>query len=407
MATFKVVLWKYFQKEDGTYQVYLRVTHNRKQEYLKLNIFLTEKQFKDGLVKSHLLANEYNSEIKRLLLRANEIVLDFKRRDESLTAKKIVEKLKDKKSRKSFNDFIDEYCQSLTKINTAKKYKTLNKKLREFLKRDLQFEEIDKKFIRRWDKWLHSQRMKNDEPYSINTISKFHANLRAMINKAEEWEEWEFKRYPYKHFHLRTVRGEIKYLSLEDVRKLIKAHLIGEPALIRDYWLAMFYAAGARNDDMLTMEKSNIIGDRLIYVMGKTETTNKKMREVNIPIIEPLAEIIERYKDQSSKYIFPFIPDDLKVGSVEWQKKKEVLRSDINLKLKDLAKHVELSDEGLSTKYARKTMTNILAAAGESTAILKDLLNHANEQITDQHYRDRQNALVDQALIKLNQIVGG
>ncbi|SHN33595.1 hypothetical protein SAMN05216524_110110 [Mucilaginibacter sp. OK098] len=51
MATIKEVILKHHKKEDGTYNIKFRLTHNPKITYINTNYFAGEKQLKKDFTK--------------------------------------------------------------------------------------------------------------------------------------------------------------------------------------------------------------------------------------------------------------------------------------------------------------------------------------------------------------------
>jgi hypothetical protein len=64
MATIKEVVLKHHKKEDGTYNIKYRLTHNRKITYINTNYFAGEKQLKkDFTVKDKFLLSVISTDI--------------------------------------------------------------------------------------------------------------------------------------------------------------------------------------------------------------------------------------------------------------------------------------------------------------------------------------------------------
>lgn len=47
-TTFKAVVYKHHKKEDGTYNVKIRITHNRQKRHIPTNIFVTKDDLTRG-----------------------------------------------------------------------------------------------------------------------------------------------------------------------------------------------------------------------------------------------------------------------------------------------------------------------------------------------------------------------
>ena len=74
MATIKEVVLKHHKKEDGTYNIKYRLTHNRKITYINTNYFAAEKQLKkDFTIKDKFLLSVVSTEIAKYRMRLLEL----------------------------------------------------------------------------------------------------------------------------------------------------------------------------------------------------------------------------------------------------------------------------------------------------------------------------------------------
>jgi len=74
MATIKEVVLKHHKKEDGTYNIKYRLTHNRKITYINTNHFAGEKQLKKDLtVKDRFLMSVISTDIANYRMRLLEL----------------------------------------------------------------------------------------------------------------------------------------------------------------------------------------------------------------------------------------------------------------------------------------------------------------------------------------------
>src|ERR1700709_1905819 len=74
MATIKEVVLKHHKKEDGTYNLKYRLTHNRKITYINTNHFVGEKQLKkDFTVKDKFLLSVISTEVANFRIKLLEL----------------------------------------------------------------------------------------------------------------------------------------------------------------------------------------------------------------------------------------------------------------------------------------------------------------------------------------------
>jgi hypothetical protein len=74
MATIKEVVLKHHKKEDGTYNIKYRLTHNRKVTYINTNYFVGEKQLKKDLtIKDKFLLSVISTDIAKYRVKLIEL----------------------------------------------------------------------------------------------------------------------------------------------------------------------------------------------------------------------------------------------------------------------------------------------------------------------------------------------
>ena len=104
MATFKPTIFKERQREDKTWNVTIRFTHNRKTRYLSTTMYVTRKDLTSSfkiknqqvLDKCDMLIREYRKKIDGLFLEVNDMDIDS-----------IIEVMKSDKGSKSEIDFVE------------------------------------------------------------------------------------------------------------------------------------------------------------------------------------------------------------------------------------------------------------------------------------------------------------
>ena len=74
MATIKEVVLKHHKKEDGTYNIKYRLTHNRKVTYINTNYFVGETQLKKDLtIKDRFLLSVISTDIAKYRVKLIEL----------------------------------------------------------------------------------------------------------------------------------------------------------------------------------------------------------------------------------------------------------------------------------------------------------------------------------------------
>lgn len=165
---------------------------------------------------------------------------------------------------------------------------------------DIFFYEINKEFITRYADWLKSLNI------SDSTESFYLRNLRTVLNKAHDngligsTSGW-FQDVNTSIGHsTKTSDGK---LNRDLLLKIESLDLSGNKndALVRDMFMFGFYCGGMELIDLANLEYSNVKDGVLTY------RRRLKGLERKVVLGEQALKIIERYKGESNKYLFPLL----------------------------------------------------------------------------------------------------
>ena len=115
MATIKTVLDKRRIKEDGTYPLGVRITHQTKSTFLALQISLPLKYWdtkKQCVKSSHPNAKLLNLNISKKLIEIQEVILKLEQKSIPYTAQKIKKECTNPFISKDFTSFTKEQIES-------------------------------------------------------------------------------------------------------------------------------------------------------------------------------------------------------------------------------------------------------------------------------------------------------
>lgn len=140
------------------------------------------------------------------------------------------------------------------------------------------------------------------EGISLNTISFYMRNLRALYNRAVEQGVTEQK-FPFRHVYTGVGKTMKRAVSRQLVSRLRSIDLTAQPDLefARDLFLFSFYTRGMSFVDMAFLRKSDLKGGILIYHRKKTG------RQLVIKWENPMQQIVDRYATTTSPYLLPII----------------------------------------------------------------------------------------------------
>ncbi|UOY04981.1 site-specific integrase [Muricauda sp. SCSIO 64092] len=424
MASVKILLWKHYEKKDGTCPLVLRITKDRKPRYVFTGTYILEKDWDSvhsKIKKSHPNSKRLNNFLLKKLTEADDTALEAMSHNDNVSAKHIQKKVQRKGKNISFfqvgsKRVKDKYdtgtfsvarselsilynIKEFTNLNEAgsrqsiidgiKERRQLRHKkgmdpkmgimdgIKEFANNgSLAFTDIDMAFINRFKSFCETY-LKHKE----RTVTNQLIFIRTIYNIAIEEGIVNDKYYPFAgdKEKIRITESLKIGLNKEEVQR-IEALALEEGSSVwhtRNVWLFSYYFAGVRISDVLEMKWSDFIDDRLFYVMNK----NQKSQSLKIP--EKARAILAFYKkDQKNKrdYIFPFLkhanpnnPEDVFI-------KARNATSLFNKYLKRIAESCNI-DKKISNHIARHTFGNI---AGDTIhpLMLQKLYRHTDLKTT-------------------------
>lgn len=166
--------------------------------------------------------------------------------------------------------------------------------------KDIFFYEIDEDFVKRYAEWL--KQIDISEP----TQSFYLRNFRMILNRAHKDG---LIGSIYRWFQdvntsvVSPVKRTDEKLNRELLLKIENLDLSDNKndALVRDMFMFGFYCGGMELIDLANLEYSNVKEDVLIY------RRRLKGLERKVMLGEQALKIIERYKGESNKYLFPLL----------------------------------------------------------------------------------------------------
>lgn len=404
MATFKALVRPDQQKNDGSYNVKIRVTHNRKTKYISTPFFVTSKEIakrkKDG-------KEEIRIKNQSVLDKTDEIILDYKRKIvkfgmsvDAWDVDKLIANLtaSTETFKLNFIKYGDDYVARLMeegRVSTGKAYLVAVNALKRFVGRDdLEISEITVKFLQAFEKFLaeepkltgnsrspHKQKEKKDEkqkgrsmPSYISKIKTIHAAAKLEYND-EERGIINIPYSPFSRYKMPTVgRSEHRVLTIEQVQKIIdlpykKETLKGLSMynISKDLFVLSFALMGINLADVYEAEP--IKGDILAYKRKKTRTRRSDEAEIKVRIEPQIKRLVEKYKGIDKAFLFG-----------EHYIQKSVLDRVVNKGLKLVGEDIGVSN--LTYYYARHTMASICAnKLGIDIARVDEMLNHSDPKL--------------------------
>ena len=308
MATFKATV-KY-QRSDGYYQVYIRVTHNAKIAYMKTDKVVDKKGVtKDKDIKDPFVMQSCGNII------AHYVEMLNKRDIKSWTVKEVVNFLEKGTSDVCFSDYARQYQAKMIQEGHARNARTYelayqNMELYAGTNK-VMFSHITTNFITGWIKSLSSTaRAKEQYPVCVRQIFKqalldFNDYDAGIIRITTN--PWPKVKIP------KSDNPQHRAITMEECRAFFTAQLPESDRkfplseLGRDVAMMILCLAGINTVDIFFLEKKNYRDGIICYERRKTREARADNAYFEIRVPNILQNIVEKYLDKTdSPYLFNF-----------------------------------------------------------------------------------------------------
>jgi len=289
----------------GKLPIYLRITANRQKSELYTGYTATLKEWsqEDQLIKNDPIVNQ---ELSKMKSKVYELIIDLEKTKKPISTSILKSLLAGKQSIDiSLIQYFTKHLSEIQIRNEIKnisiaKYKQSINTLIAFIPykykvHDITLSQIDYDFVNSYDLYLR-------EVHGLhkNTINKYHSRLRTILLKA--LAEGHIIKQPYANFKLNSIKTDREYLSQEELNKITKLDLTHNLSLdkVKDIFIFSVYT-GLRFEDAqcLTIENLNNYKEKpfIRFIQQKTN------RAIEIPLLRPANEIINKYKNSDERKV--------------------------------------------------------------------------------------------------------
>lgn len=376
----------------------LRVTKDRKRKYVSLGISVNPENW--DFSKNQPKAECPNREYIELLI-ADKLkeysakIVELKATNQEFTSTTLVEKVcVNRVNQKTVGDLFKSHINNLTssgRKSYALSIKQLYNSLIEFNGHlDIPFAEMDIVWLRRYEAFLRRKGL------AENTIGIRFRTLRSIYNVAIEEDATSAELYPFKKLKVSKLHQETakRALSKEDIERVLSYKSTNRYMRFPiDIFAFTYYCGGINFVDIAHLTKANIVDGRLIYKRQKT----KKL--IKIPLQPQAVALIEKYSSDDSQYLFPILSDFHKTDIQQANRIHKVI-SKVNERLKQIGNALNLPIT-LTTYVARHSQATVMKRAGVSTAVIREIMGHSSERVTQIYLDSFDNEQVDNALKSL------
>ena len=398
MLTIKAEIKKSELKVDGTYNVKIRFTLDRKVKRLSTNLFITSKD----LTKS--LKFKEDTSIKRaidgLVLYYREQCFKLQLDQNHYSLDEIIEFLNGEQEKQQTIDFIKfsrEWIASTT-IKGAPNYTTAINALVRFVgKEELDINLITLDFLESFKAFLNKEReirtkrlmQQGKRVPSNRSLSLYLISIKKLFNEAK-------KKYNKKEKNLILIPNspfmELEIPKQEATRKrAISADIIKKLwklpykdmkkgykstchyNLAKDCFILSFCLMGINSADLYNATEME--GNTIVYNRTKTKDRRLDKAQMKVDIPRLVLPLVEKYKDKTGKRLFNFY---------QYYADEKDFNKAINYGLKEICTILEIDD--LEYYAARHSWATIaLNKAGIDKYIVHAALNHIDDamKVTD------------------------
>lgn len=398
MLTIKAEIKRSELKVDGTYNVKIRFTLDRKVKRLSTNLFVTQQDLTKSLKFKE--DTSIKREIDRLILYYREQCLKLQLDQNHYSLDEIVEFLNGEQEKQQTIDFIKfsrEWIASTT-IKGAPNYTTAINALVRFIgKEELDINLITLDFLEDFKSFLNKEReirtkrlmQQGKRVPSNRSLSLYLISIKKLFNEAK-------KRYNKKDKNLILIPNspfiELEIPKQEATRKrAISADTIkkvwklpykdmkkGYKAtcrynLAKDCFILSFCLMGMNSADLYNATEMK--GNTITYNRTKTKDRRLDKAQMKVDIPKLAQPLIEKYKDKTGKRLFNFY---------QYYVDEKGFNKAINYGLKEIGRLLEIDD--LEYYAARHSWATIaLNKVGIDKYTVHAALNHVDEtmRVTD------------------------
>lgn len=398
MLTIKAEIKRSELKVDGTYNVKIRFTLDRKVKRLSTNLFVTQQDLTKSLKFKE--DTSIKREIDRLVLYYREQCLKLQLDQNHYSLDEIIEFLNGEQEKQQTIDFIKfsrEWIASTT-IKGAPNYTTAINALVRFVgKEELDINLITLDFLEQLKAFLIGERdartkklMQQGKRVTSNrTLSLYLVSIKKLFNEAKRKFNKKDKNLilipnsPFEDFKIpkqeatrkRAIPADIIKkvwkLPYKDMKKGYKSTC--RYNLAKDCFILSFCLMGINSADLYNATKMR--GNTIIYNRTKTKAHRLDGAKMMVDIPKIVQPLIDKYKDSTGKRLFNFY---------QYYGDEKTFNKAINSGLKEIGSILEVDD--LEYYAARHSWATIaLNKVGIDKYIVHAALNHIDDsmKVTD------------------------
>lgn len=398
MLTIKAEIKKQEQRVDGTYNVKLRFTLDRKVKRLSTSLFVKPNELTraGSFKKNTVVYKEIEKLITAYQTKCNAMQVDLNNYSLDYIFKSL--KFEEQKVQKvDFISFSRKWIANTT-IKSKDSYVSTIKSVVAFIGREhLYISELTVSFLSKYTEYLARRRDERNRKLaatgkripSNRTISLYLGCLRHLFKEAQvRYNDFEndlilIPNSPFDNFKIpRQEATRKRALDRETIRKIYALPYRNKTKgckgtcrydLAKDCFILSFCLIGMNSVDLYEAKEGT--KDKIIYNRAKTKDRRLDHARMEVIVPDLIRPIIDKYKDKTGKRLFNFY---------HYYANRKAFNKAINYGLKEIGALLEIDD--LEYYAARHSWATIaLNKAGIDKYTVHEALNHVDEsmKVTD------------------------
>lgn len=283
-------------------------------------------------------------------------------------------------------EFMQQQITLLHKANrmgTAQNYEKTLKSFTRFLSgSNPLLSDVTEQLITEYNTFLAKQGL------SRNSTSFYMRVMRALYNKAVR-QKLVVQSYPFTDVYTGIDHTRKRAIPESELSHIYKANLPkGSPlSFARDVFMFSYFTRGMAFVDISYLKKGNILDGVITYTRRKTG------QGLSIKIEPCIQEIIDRYSDTQSPYVFPILNA---IGEEQSYKEYQAAINNHNRQLNLLSKLLSINCK-LTSYTPRHSWATAARNHNIPISVISAGMGHSSEQTTRIYLDSLENSIIDNA----------
>ena len=377
--------------------IYYQIIHNRKVRQLHTDYRILPEEWDE--TEENIIIRGNNSDRVNLLTNIREhINWDISRmkralsqieaKQDSFTVEDVIELFSKQTVERSFFDFMNGVIMQLRQLRKVRTSETYFSTLRSFMTflrgQDIPIDGITSDLMLQYESWLKLKGV------CMNSISFYMRILRAVYTRAVDKGMVE-QTSPFRHVYIgidKTIKRAIPIKSIKSLKNM-DLTMRHSSDFARDMFMFSFYTRGMSFIDMAYLKKKDLSHGILTYRRRKTGQL------LSIKWEKCMAEIVNKYNDDTSEYLLPIIKR-------QGDERRQYINSLhlVNYRLKLLSEEIGLN-RPLTMYVARHSWASAARSKNIPISVISEGMGHDNEATTQIYLASLETSVVDNANKKI------